>query len=252
MGDTDLHKMLEKYKNGELTEEEIIRFFKRHSVENLEFANIDHDRAIRKGFPEVIYSEGKTFEQVGIIIDSILKKSNKLLATRASAECFEYVSKKIKDLEYFPAARIITTLDTLKDGEAQEKTLSVVCAGTSDIPVAEEAYLTATAMGIGVRKIYDVGIAGIHRMLSRLEELQQSKVIIVVAGMEGALASAVGGLVDIPVIAVPTSIGYGASFGGLAALLAMLNSCAPGVTVVNIDNGFGAGYAARQIIKSIE
>ncbi len=251
MGESELYRLLEQYKNGDLSEEEIIRFFKRHSVENLEFANIDHDRAIRKGFPEVIYCEGKTHEQVRIIIESILKKSDKLLATRASEECFKHVQQYIQGLEYYPASRIITTKETLQEGETNEKTICVVCAGTSDIPVAEEAYLTATAMGMGVRKVYDVGIAGIHRLLSRLEELQKSKVIIVAAGMEGALASAVGGLVDIPVIAVPTSIGYGASFGGLAALLAMLNSCAPGVTVVNIDNGFGAGYAAVQIIKSI-
>ncbi len=252
MSHDELKKLLSDFKSGVVTEEKIFNYLKRYSIEELDFANLDHARAIRIGYPEVIYSEGKTHEQVCAILKALLKKNNKVLATRASKECYEYSKKEIPELVYHPEARIITTEETLADGKNEELKIGVLCAGTSDIPVAEEAAVTALAMGCGIQKIFDVGIAGIHRLLSKIENLQECSVIIVVAGMEGALASAVGGLVDTPVIAVPTSIGYGASFGGVAALLAMLNSCAPGVTVVNIDNGFGAAYAAAQIIMSLK
>lgn len=215
--------------------------------DDLGFAKIDHHRQLRQGFPEVIYSEGKTKEQVVAIMEKLVEKSdNNILATRATREMYEAVVAKIPHAEYHELPRAIV----VRHGEqARRGHILVLSAGTSDLPVAEEAVLTAEVMGNRVERLYDTGVAGIHRLLSQKDKLFAARVLIVVAGMEGALASVVGGLVDKPVIAVPTSIGYGASFGGLAALLSMLNSCASGVGVVNIDNGFGAGYLAGLINK---
>ena len=210
------------------------------------FATIDHQRESRQGFPEVIYCEGKTPAQVAHIAGRIVAHGSVLLATRGSREHFAAVKRAVRGARYNPVSRTITANEKsiLPNGRG---TILVVTAGTSDIPVAEEALETARVMGNPTDRLFDVGVAGLHRILSRSELLDRASVIIVVAGMEGALASVVGGLARVPVIAVPTSVGYGASFGGVAALLGMLNSCAAGVTVVNIDNGFGAGYAASVI-----
>ena len=213
--------------------------------QDIGFANIDQHRNIRTGYPETIYCEGKTPEQVAAIIDKMREKNSNILATRASAEVFEKVKEIVPEAVYHPLARIIVVKK--KEDILSEKIIAVITAGTSDIPVAEEAAITAETMGNQVDRIYDVGVAGIHRLFGKLDRIRAANVIIVIAGMEGALASVVGGLVDKPVIAVPTSIGYGASFGGISALLTMLNSCATGVAVVNIDNGFGAGYLASSI-----
>lgn len=250
MNQTDLTAVLRKYKNGDISENDMINHLRSFSVEDLGFAHIDHNRIIRKGFPEVIYCEGKTDKQVKTIAEAILKRSNTLLATRASKKTFEYLNKRISGLRYFHEARIITTKKAVVSNSKADGQAVVVTAGTSDIPVAEEAAVTMRVYGNKVTSINDVGVAGLHRVLKYLEDFQKARVIIVVAGMEGALASVIGGLVSKPVIAVPTSVGYGASFGGVAALLAMLNSCASGVTVVNIDNGFGAGVAASLILQS--
>jgi len=246
----EIEELLRKYKNGDVSEKAVINHLKKLSTEKYDFAHVDHHRSLRRGFPEVILCEGKTNEQINAIAAAIRKRSSVLLATRATRENYEFLRKEIPDLIYFPEARIITTSNSLETGKKKRKLILVVSAGTSDIPVAEEAVVTARVLGNKVKTIYDVGIAGIHRLLEYTQDLQKARVIIVVAGMEGALAGAVAGLVDKPVIAVPTSVGYGASFGGIAALLSMLNSCASGVTVVNIDNGFGAGYAASLIMQS--
>ena len=215
--------------------------------EDIGCAKIDHHRALRRGFPEVILCEGKEPKDAAAIAKSIIKAGHNLLATRVSPKCAAALRKISKKIAYHRRARCATFLH-----RTPEKTGRVVvcCAGTSDIPVAEEARATAEIMGALVTPIYDVGVAGIHRLFAHREKFKDARAIVVVAGMEGALASVVGGMVAAPVIAVPTSVGYGASFGGIAALLAMLNSCAPGVVVVNIDNGFGAGYAAAMISKS--
>jgi len=257
---SEIKEILRRYKKGEIPEKSVIDSLKQLSTEKLDFAHIDHHRSLRKGFPEVIFCEGKTNEQIKAIAEAIVKRSKILLATRATKENYEYVRKYIPDLTYYPDARIITTQPEADQPQAEKNAAAaagkkrnmilVVSAGTSDIPVAEEAAITARVLGNRVKCTHDIGIAGIHRLLEYVEDFQKARVIIVVAGMEGALASAVGGLVDKPIIAVPTSVGYGASFGGIAALLAMLNSCASGVTVVNIDNGFGAGYAASLIAQS--
>ncbi|MCH7591841.1 MAG: nickel pincer cofactor biosynthesis protein LarB [Planctomycetes bacterium] len=211
------------------------------------FAKVDHHRGVRCGFPEVIYAEGKTPEQVTAIFGSCAKSGGNVIATRATPEVFESIARSHPDAKYNAQARTVTLRQNsefrIKNSDFSG-TIAIVAAGTSDIPVAEEAREIAEMMDQKTKVYYDVGVAGIHRLLVHVEALQSAGVIVVVAGMEGALASVVGGLVDCPVIAVPTSVGYGASFHGLAALLAMLNSCAAGVTVVNIDNGFGAGYAA--------
>jgi len=213
------------------------------TVEDLGFAAVDHGRVLRKGFPEVVYCEGKTARQVATIALSITRSGNVLLATRANLRQYNAVRNVVRGARFNPVARTIVANEKLVV-ERGTGTILVVTAGTSDLPVAEEAVETARLMGNPVELMPDVGVAGIHRLLSQASRLQRASVIIVVAGMEGALPSVVGGLVGVPVIAVPTSIGYGASFHGLAALLGMLNSCAAGVTVVNIDNGFGAGFAA--------
>lgn len=212
--------------------------------DDLGFAKVDMLRAQRRGFPEVIFCQGKTVQQIVAIAKSLAKRHTNILATRAGIEVFEAVKSAIPDSVYHESARIIVVRP---EPVEKQKGILVVAAGTSDIPVAEEAAVTAEYMGNEVDRIYDVGVAGLHRLLSQIERLRQARVIIVVAGMDGALPSVVAGLVSCPVIAVPTSVGYGAHFSGLAALLAMLNSCASGITVVNIDNGFGAGYAASQI-----
>ena len=219
--------------------------------EDIGFAKIDHHRQIRKGFPEVIYCEGKTPEQIAHIAYSISRKGHDVLATRADKKAYLAVKKKIKNAEYHETARIITVKKkwTVVSGQWL---VSIVTAGTADLPVAEEAAVTAEFLGIKVERIYDVGVAGIHRLIKNLPKINKSRVVIVVAGMEGALPSVLGGLIDKPIIAVPTSVGYGSSFKGLAALLTMLNSCAPGVAVVNIDNGFGAAVMAYSIVRVSE
>lgn len=243
MSDRTVHRLLSRYKSGALTEEELLQHLSSRMYESLGFATVDHHREMRQGFPEVIFSEGKTPAQVAGIARAIVRRGSILLATRASAKHFSAVKKVIRAARYDPEARTITANEAkvVRQGRG---TILVVTAGTSDIPVAAEAVVTARVMGNEVASLFDVGVAGIHRILMQSEKLRNATVIIVVAGMEGALASVVGGMVDVPVIAVPTSIGYGANFHGVSALLGMLNSCASGVTVVNIDNGFGAGYAA--------
>ena len=223
----------------------MLRAFQAAPVADLGFAEIDTHRALRKDFPEVIFSAGKTPRQVVQIAEEIFLRENRLLITRVSQEHVKALKRKFKIAVHHELARCVTLEKTYP--QIRPGTIAVVCAGTSDLPVAEEAAVTAQIMGNKVEKIVDVGVAGLHRLLRRMDTIRQANVVIVVAGMEGALPSVVAGLISKPVIAVPTSVGYGASFGGLAALLGMLNSCGSGVTVVNIDNGFGAGYAASQI-----
>jgi NCAIR mutase (PurE)-related protein len=221
--------------------------FEELSDENGSFARVDHHRAIRQGFPEVILCSRKTPAQVAHIAHAIAAHGNALLATRADTATFEAVRAAVPQAEYSALARVIHAPGNTS--HILPGKIGVLCAGTSDLPVAEEAAVTLAVMGAEVQKIYEVGVAGLHRLLAAIEEVRACDVIIVVAGMEGALPSVVGGLVDCPVIAVPTSVGYGASFGGLAALLGMLNSCASGITVVNIDNGFGAAMGAAKILR---
>lgn len=240
-----LNKILESIKSGELSVDEAAEQVRKLTFVDLGFARVDHHREKRCGFPEVIFCQGKTPEQVARISQSLVGAGSNLLATRAREPHYQAVKKIYPEAEWHPDSGVIT----LKRSEPPRPKgfILVICAGTSDIPVAEEARLTADIMGNEVKPIYDVGVAGIHRLLAYHEELADASALIVVAGMEGALASVVGGLVAKPVIAVPTSVGYGASFNGLAPLLTMLNSCAAGVTVVNIDNGFGAGYFASLV-----
>jgi NCAIR mutase (PurE)-related protein len=245
----ELQQLLQRYKRGTISEQEIVDMLTSLRSEHLGFATVDHHRQLRQGFPEVIFCQGKTPKQVAEIATRIAKRSQPLLATRASKEHFVAVKKKIRGAHYHEAARTITANEP-KESKVKKGTILVITAGTSDIPVAEEAVVTSRMLGNRVETLYDVGVAGIHRLLSQSKKLNEANVIIVVAGMEGALPSVVGGLVDVPVIGVPTSVGYGASFGGITALLAMLNSCASGITVVNIDNGFGAGFAASLINKN--
>lgn len=245
MGNEGLRALLAAVQGGTMTTEEAMEKMKQFPFEDIDFAKIDHHRAVRQGYPEVIYGERKTPEQIRTITQRLLASQSNILVTRASLEAFEAVHGIAKDAVYNPLGRTIT----IKRFEVPipSSTIVIVAAGTSDLYVVEEAYETATLLGNKVEKVIDVGVAGIHRLFGRLETIQKAKVVIVVAGMEGALASVIGGLVDKPVIAVPTSVGYGASFGGIAALLTMLNSCASGVSVVNIDNGFGAAYNASII-----
>jgi hypothetical protein len=237
--------LLERFRAGKVAGEAVVRAFQAAPVADLGFAQVDLHRSLRVGFPEVIFGAGKTPEQVVGIAQKLLEREHRLLVTRVTPEHARLFKRKIRRAVFDPVARCITV-------ETQPQTkrpgvIAVVCAGTSDLPVAGEAAITASIMGNNVERISDVGVAGVHRIFGQLSRLQQANVVIVVAGMEGALPSVVAGLVSKPVIAVPTSVGYGASFGGLAPLLGMLNSCGSGVTVVNIDNGFGAGYAASQI-----
>ncbi|GAB3045740.1 nickel pincer cofactor biosynthesis protein LarB [Virgibacillus ainsalahensis] len=214
------------------------------AYEDLGFAKVDHHRKKRQGFPEVIYGEGKSAEQITSIIEAIQAKENNVLATRISKEKAEVILERHPELTYYDVAEVLFWKQKTVSTNKAKGYIAVVCAGTSDLKVAEEAAVTAEVLGSEVRRIYDVGVAGIHRLLDNAEEIQNANVSVVVAGMEGALPSVVGGLVSHPVVAVPTSIGYGANFQGLSALLAMLNSCASGVSVVNIDNGFGGAYNA--------
>lgn len=239
-----MRELLEELRRGELLVEEAVARLRDLPFEDVGFAAIDHHRALRKGFPEVVLGEGKTPEQVAAIAERLAANSGRLLVTRASAETFRQVKERLPDAVYHATARAITL-----ERSAGPKRPGVVicCAGTSDLPVAEEAAVTAEIMGSAVERLSDVGVAGIHRLLDRMQALRSAHAVVAVAGMEGALPSVIAGLVSAPVIAVPTSVGYGASFGGLAPLLAMLNSCAAGVAVVNIDNGFGAGYLAAVI-----
>ncbi len=234
-----------KVKSGEVVIDDAVAQLIDLPYEEMGFAKIDHHRELRCGFPEVVFGRGKTAEQVAAIAQQLASISDRVLVTKVEQDCFEVVRHLIPEASYHPVARMIT-LDRAKVAPSRPGVM-VVCGGTSDIPIAEEAAVTAEIMGNIVERSYDVGVAGVHRLFDHLPKLRQARVVVVVAGMEGALPSVVGGLVAVPVIAVPTSVGYGASFGGLAALLAMLNSCAAGVTVVNIDNGFGAGYLAALI-----
>ena len=245
MNEAALRKLLGQLRDGTLGLDQAVERLRRLPFEDLGFATIDTHRDLRCGFPEVIFCQGKTPEQVAAIAERLLATDAEVLASRATADHYEAVRKLVPDAEHHEAARMIVC--NRKAKELPEGTILVVSAGTSDIPVAEEARVTAELMGNSVEKLYDVGVAGIHRLLQQADHVFDANVLVVVAGMEGALASVVGGLTSRPVIAVPTSIGYGASFGGLAALLAMLNTCASGVCVVNIDNGFGAGYIASLI-----
>ena len=240
-----IEKLLTDVKEGRVAVDDALRLLKQLPFEDLGFAKIDTHRDLRRGFPEVIFCQGKTLEQIGQIVERVNSKDDVIMASRASREVYETVKKIAPDAVYYETARIV--LIGGKKKIKTDKIVSVISAGTSDIPVAEEAAVTAEIMGNPVERVYDIGVAGMHRLLGHREEIFRANVLVVVAGMEGALASVIGGLVDKPVVAVPTSVGYGASFDGLAALLSMLNSCAPGVTVVNIDNGFGAGYFAGLI-----
>ena len=245
MTTSEAAQLLDQFRAGRIPREKVLQAFQAAPVAELGFATIDTHRALRKNFPEVIFGGGKTPDQVVKIAAKLLEHGQQVLATRLAPEHARALKKNFNHAVYHPLARCVTIEKRPLPKHAGF--LAVVCAGTSDLPVAEEAAVTAEIMGNCVERVHDVGVAGLHRMLARLELLQCANVLVVVAGMEGALPSVVAGLVAKPVIAVPTSIGYGASFGGIAALLAMLNSCASGVTVVNIDNGFGAGYAASQI-----
>jgi pyridinium-3,5-biscarboxylic acid mononucleotide synthase len=244
-----LENVLVRIRDGDLSIGEAMKSFKDFSFEDIGYAKIDHHRSLRNGFAEVIYSENKTIEQLMGIIKSMSDKNSNILATRLSPEKYEMIRMSYPGSEYSATAKTMKIIKTpvIKSGLSA----AVVTAGTADIGVAEEAVETIAINGYTVHKVYDAGVAGIHRLFANLDRIRGADVVITVAGMDGALASVIGGLVDAPVIAVPTSVGYGASFGGLAALLTMLNSCAGGVSVVNIDNGFGAGYMACTILKKI-
>jgi NCAIR mutase (PurE)-related protein len=241
----DIKQILENVKNGTSTVEKAFSQLHDLPFEDVGFAKIDHHRQLRTGYPEVVYCPGKTIDQIVRIIEVIQKKGNNILATRASNEIYSCVSEKFSTAVYHEAARTIVIKQ--KELPSPETYICIVTAGTADIPVAEEACVTAEIFGNRVERVYDVGIAGIHRLFHHLDIIGNAKVIVAVAGMEGALPGVLGGLVDKPIIAVPTSIGYGANFHGLSSLLTMLNTCASGVSVVNIDNGFGAGYLASMI-----
>jgi NCAIR mutase (PurE)-related protein len=220
------------------------------NYEDIGFAKVDHHRHRRKGFPEVIYCEGKTPAQVAKIAQAIWAQGHNVLATRADRKAFLAVKKVIKKAFYHETARVITAVKTTRDPRLATRDISIITAGTADLPVAEEAAVTAEFLGLKVERIFDVGVAGIHRLIKNLPKIKESKVVIVAAGMEGALPSVVGGLIDKPIIAVPTSVGYGSNFKGLSALLTMLNSCSPGIGVVNIDNGFGAAVLAWTFLNA--
>jgi len=247
MNAKEVEKLLKEVKKGETSIEEALEVLKNFPYTDLGFAKIDHHRELRTGYPEIIYCSGKSVGQVSEIFRVMTEKENNVIGTRANQEMYEAVRSISADAVYYPMARIIS-LQKNKP-KSVESRIAIITAGTSDMPVAEEAAITAELLGNNVLRIYDAGVAGIHRLVDKLPEIRNCRVIIVIAGMEGALASVVGGLVDKPVIAVPTSVGYGANFGGISALLAMLTSCSTGITVVNIDNGFGAGFAASMINK---
>lgn len=245
MNKRDIEQLLHDVKSGKVQVDDALLKIKDLPFEDLEFAKIDNHRELRLGYPEVIYAKSKTPKQVSLIVEKMLANGSNILATRASKKVFNAVKLVCENAIYNKVAKTIT----IKNHEVTipDTYIAIVAAGTSDLPVVEEAYETALILGNKVKKIVDVGVAGLHRLLANLPIIQNAKVVIVIAGMEGALASVVGGLIDKPIIAVPTSIGYGANFHGLSALLSMLNSCASGVSVVNIDNGFGAAYNASII-----
>lgn len=241
--------LLERVKSKRVTVEEAFERLRHLPYEDIGFAKLDHHRALRTGFPEVVFCQGKTEAQIVSIFRSLSREGRVVLLTRCDEKVFRKVRRISSRAVYNRAARTVTVRDRR---EKSAGLVSVICAGTADIPVAEEAAVTAEAFGSRVERHYDVGVAGLHRLLDCFDKVAQSRCIIAVAGMEGALASVVGGLASCPVVAVPTSVGYGASFKGIAPLLTMLNSCAPGVSVVNIDNGFGAGYVAAMINRQNE
>ena len=243
----EIEQLLQNVKEGKTGVNEALESLKGLPYTDLGFAKIDHHREIRTGYPEIVYCAGKTIEQIKGIFKVMIVKEKNVIGTRATPEMFEAVKSIIPEAVYYEVARIISVKKI--EVTPPESLIGILAAGTSDMPVAEEAAVTAELLGNNVTRIYDVGVAGLHRLLDKLPEIRKCKVLVVVAGMEGALASVVGGLVDKPVIAVPASVGYGANFGGLSALLTMLTCCAAGVTVVNIDNGFGAGFTAGMINK---
>ncbi|HXZ39689.1 MAG TPA: nickel pincer cofactor biosynthesis protein LarB [Terriglobales bacterium] len=245
MNAESIRKLFAQVRSGKLSPDQAVNRLRHLPFEDLGFAKLDHHRALRAGMPEVVFGQGKTPAQLAQIFSRLARHGGNILATHASSEQFAAVKKKVRKAQYREVARaIVLQRDSTKYGKGR---LAVVSAGTSDIPVAEEAVVTAELMGNEVERLYDVGVAGIHRLLANRGTLVKARVVIVCAGMEGALPSVVGGLIGVPVIAVPTSVGYGAAFKGVAALLGMMNSCASNVSVVNIDNGFGAGYVASLI-----
>ena len=243
----EVEKLLNDVKEGNTSVDAALNVLKNFPYTDLGFARIDHHREIRTGYPEIVYCAGKTVEQVREIFRVMSERENNIIGTRANQEMYDSVKSILPEAIYHKMARIISIQK--KKPVPPESMIAVITAGTSDMPVAEEAAITAELLGNNVIRIFDAGVAGIHRLVDKLPDIRKCKVVIVIAGMEGALASVVGGLVDKPVIAVPTSVGYGANFGGISALLAMLTSCSSGVTVVNIDNGFGAGFSASMINK---
>ncbi|HET9526683.1 MAG TPA: nickel pincer cofactor biosynthesis protein LarB [Pyrinomonadaceae bacterium] len=250
MDSNELERLLEAYKSGDLDSREAVDRIKNLHFEDIGFARVDHSRASRLGFPEVVFGGGKTRAQIVGIVERLAQRSPNILVTRTDEGVYGEIRNVVTDAEWHESARLIRIRRDKSDRGVGP--MAVVTAGTSDIPIAEEAALTAETMGNTVSRIWDAGVAGIHRVLAERSLLQRARVVIVAAGMEGALPSVVGGLVGVPVVAVPTSIGYGASFGGVAALLGMLNSCSSNVTVVNIDNGFGAGFVASLINRRWE
>jgi pyridinium-3,5-biscarboxylic acid mononucleotide synthase len=247
MNEDKLKEILEGLKDGRIEIDEAVTLFRDFEYKELDYAKIDNHRTLRTGYPEVVFGQNKTKEQIAGIVEYMITRENNILVTRAPKEAFEIISTIAPDAHYHEIARTITIRK--KSVEKPKTHIAIVSAGTSDMFVSEEAAITAEIFDNEVRRYYDVGVAGIHRFYDKLSEIRKARVIVVVAGMEGALPSIVGGMVDKPIIAVPTSVGYGASFGGLSALLGMLTSCASGVSVVNIDNGFGAGYLASMINK---
>jgi len=245
MDNKHLKQLLEKVAAGEMTAAEAMEALKTLPFEDLDFVNIDNHRSLRTGYPETVFCQGKTDEQIATIMARLAENSDNVIGTRATVDAYKAVKTLLPEAVYHAAAGMIVV--NRNPILQSDKVVAVITAGTADIPVAEEAAITAEVLGNQVDRIYDIGVAGIHRLFAKLTRIREANVVIVVAGMEGALASVVGGLVDKPVIAVPTSIGYGANLGGISALLSMLNSCANGVGVVNIDNGFGAGYLAASI-----
>jgi hypothetical protein len=249
MNINEVEKLLEDVKSGQSSIEEALEVLKNFPYTDLGFARIDHHREMRTGYPEIIYCAGKSVDQVKEIFRAMALRESNVIGTRADQEMYEAVKSVLPDAVFYKVARIIA--QQIKKPVPPESMIAVITAGTSDIPVAEEAAITAELLGNNVLRIYDAGVAGIHRLVDKLPEIRKCRVVVVIAGMEGALASVVGGLVDKPVIAVPTSVGYGANLGGISALLAMLTSCSTGVTVVNIDNGFGAAFSASMINRMV-
>jgi NCAIR mutase (PurE)-related protein len=242
---TQLEKILLRVQQGKITVQEGLKILKDFPYQDLSFVKIDHHRELRRGFPEVIFGQGKTKEQITRIAQEILKKGSNLLITRVDPRVYKHIKQKIPKIQYNSQARVIYLKQ--KDPPPGKGKIVIITAGTSDIPVAEESAVTCEILGNDTVRIYDVGVAGLHRLFGEYDKIRNGRVIITAAGMEGALPSVIAGITDVPIIAVPTSVGYGTSFNGLAALLAMLNSCPGGIAVVNIDNGFGAAYMASLI-----